>query len=63
MLKESNQEQEAALDVEQEARLDDHVSSGPNADIHDALMLGEEVKKGKTKTPSTGKSTYFYYQK
>ena len=58
-MKDSNQEQEAALDAEPEARLEDHGSTSPNADIHDALMAGEEAKKGKTKTPSTGKLDYF----
>lgn len=54
LLKVDNEERDNAMDAEQEARLTDEPVIAPNADIQDALMSSEEVKKEKTKTPSTG---------
>lgn len=54
LLKEYNQQQDSAMEYEDRQRLDENPSNNQNADIHDALNSTEEVKKEKTKTPSTG---------
>ena len=53
-MKEYNQQQDSAMEYEDRQRLDENPSNNQNADIHDALNSTEEVKKEKTKTPSTG---------
>lgn len=54
MLKEYNQQQNNEVDQEPESRDQEQQNNNHNSDIHDALMSTEEVKKTKTKTPSTG---------
>lgn len=44
------------MDVDDQVRLNDPPLSKANLDIQDALMGSDNIKKGKTKTPSTGKS-------